>query len=198
MRRRAAGFTLVEVAIAAALFSLIMLGLLAALRGMGQASERATEHIQRIDDMRLISDVLRNLLGQAQLLSATEEGGSPLPPLSGAAQEIIWIAPMPAYHGTGGLHLFRLAQTQADGATPLILQYVPYTQPLTLPDWSAAESYRLLETTQSVAFAYQGAEGEEWLTEWVDPQLPARVRLRIAERERHWPELVAPIYGYAP
>lgn len=195
MTRRCRGFTLIEVVIAAVLFSLIMLGLLTAMRGMADAAERSTAAIERIDNMRLISEALRNLISNAENIVIADIDVGHLPPLAGNAMEMLWFAPMPAYHSTGGLHLFHLAVQDFAGESTLVLQFIPYTEPPPQPDWSATEPYALLPGVEKVEIAYQGYLQDEWQESWEEPQLPARIRLQLAARGRFWPELVIPVYG---
>lgn len=200
MKRHATGFTLVEVVIAAALFSLIMLGLLSAMRGMADSAGRITQHTERIDNIRLISDVLRNLLSSAQDINISTDSENHLPALVGSTHELIWIAPMPAYHGTGGLHLFRLAAMSppGDARTTLTLSFVPFSLQLIVPNWSAVDPYILIPDVQNFNLGYQGVRDEQWLEDWSEPALPARISVHISSQERNWPEIIIPIYRGAP
>ena len=57
------GFTLVEVLVATALLSLVMLGLLTAMRSFAQSETRIDERIRIDDDLRVSERFLRLVMG---------------------------------------------------------------------------------------------------------------------------------------
>ncbi|GAB1390520.1 hypothetical protein MASR1M6_27020 [Rubrivivax sp.] len=60
-RKARRGLTLVEVMVALAVLSLIVLALGASLRGLSQSSERVDARVEQIDEMRLTVAFLREL-----------------------------------------------------------------------------------------------------------------------------------------
>lgn len=197
---RGRGFTLVEVVVALTLVSLVMLGLVAALRTFGDTGARLEARAARADDMRLVSGLLRQLLrdasGQHPALLAD---GNQAPPLLGAAQSIEWLAPMPARHGAGGLHRLRLyVRPQGSGAA-LSLQFVPFVPAEKEVDWSAEPVTTLLDDVSSFSVQYQRLGQSAWQSDWDDPMvLPGQLRVRIVAEGGPWPELLVAVLAAEP
>ncbi len=185
-RSFAGGFTLVEVIVALTLVSLIMLGLVSALRTFGDTASALDARSGRSAEARLLADFLRATLTRAtpQPKVRTAEGGAVVP-FSGAANEIRWLGNLPARHGAGGMHYLRLYAS----AGRLYLQYLPHPGNAEPPDWSQAVPHLLSERLDQMRIAYQirpgqpGQAGEpgDWLADWTDSQhLPGRVRIDLA------------------
>lgn len=191
-RRRAIGFTLVEVVVALTLVSLIMLALLAALRAFGDAGARLEARSARDDDMRLVSAFLRQALSEPSGKHLRRlPDGSVAGFFQGDAHALEWLAPMPARYGVGGLHRLRLALRGRE----LVLQFVPFVPSAdSIFDWSAAPAKVLATEVDELAIQYQGLGARRWERTWHEAMvLPARVRLQIAAGGRPWPDLVAAV-----
>lgn len=196
MRSRSRGFTLVEVLIALVLLSLIMTGLVASLRTFGDTASRIETRIEHAEEVRLVGGFLQQVIGDLLGKQVTLEDGQVQQLFFGSAEELIWLAPMPAHHGVGGLHMFRLRYRARATDPALTLQFAPYFGINRLPDWAALEQRDLLTGLQHLELAYQAAGSRDWLASWTDPQaFPARIRIRLEQRDRYWPELVIPLTG---
>ena len=104
------GFTLVELLVAMALLSLLMLGMASALRSMAQTEERVDSRLAQTDEFRVATGFLDTVLGQVSVRKTTallKEGESPYL-FVGKPDEMAWVGIMPARHGVGGRTFFRL------------------------------------------------------------------------------------------
>lgn len=195
------GFTLVEIVVALTLVSLIMLGLLGALRGLGDSSARVSQVSDRVADMRLISDFLRRAFATTEPLAQIPPGnsgnpGNPAAPATpffrGDPDAVVWVADFPARFGTRGLHFMRLGLIPDASGFALALDYLPYSGPQGAPDWSNSKTHLLVGSVDSFSLAYQGdAPGSSWEQKWDSQQLiPARMKISVQVSGRYWPELI--------
>ncbi len=199
MRRRDAGFTLIEM-----LVTVVVLGLLAAslLQGtrLGVAAWDGAERRQR--EMmaaeaaeRLLRDVIARMLPQ----------GGATPPLIGTPGTMAFRA---SPIGAGNQDAAKAPQAAAPTAAPaiaiglgldaaqrLVLRELPPEPPPGQPRGGVRETV-LLEGVERMAFAYW--QGDAWQTEWRRDGLPrlVRVQYQLAGRNRRqWPPIVIGIPG---
>lgn len=189
------GLTLVEVVVALAVLSLIVLALGASLRGISQSAERVDQRVEAIDEMRVAVGFLQDLLGRTSPLRAP--GPERVLLFDGQTSSLAWVAVMPARFGAGGRHAFRLAaEVLDDGSTALVLRHAPWAPDAgAFPDWSAAEPRVLVREVERLALAY-GGQGVEsgWQPDWpVKDRLPPRVRLALGTAAGDWPLVVLPV-----
>lgn len=201
MRRRARvslrprGLTLVEVIVALAVLSLIVLALGASLRGLSQSADRVDQRVDAVDEMRVAVAFLRDVLERSSVVRT--EG-----PESGLLFQaddlaMAWVGVMPARFGAAGRFAFRLAaEPLDDGSRALVLRFAPWSQDQgTFPDWSQVESRVLVNRVEEFSLSYGGqglAEG--WSTSWADREkLPPRLRLDLAVAGGAWPPVVLPV-----
>lgn len=215
MKGRQWGFTLIEMIVALALVSMIMLGLLAALQTMGKTSATVATVSQRVGDLQLIQTFLGRIVAGARNLSVadgSEDGGqgdgqvqrgenavrANAPYFEGRADRMRWVGVFPARHGVSGMHLFELSVIRDDGDDKLVLAYAPYGGANRPFEERNLRRHLLLEGVTAFRLAYQGDDpSSEWLAEWGadEEALPARVKLLIGAGGRYWPEL---IYAFSP
>lgn len=194
---RGAGFTLVEVVIALTLVSLVMLGLVSALSTFGATAAKLDERVGRSGEARLVTDFLRGTLSRSvRDLRQLLPDGSRHVFFRGGGGELVWLGNMPARHGVGGLHHFRLSVMEEYGRPFLALQYAPYIDDQSVPDWSQIPPHILAEHAASLQVAYQSKplrpeEEAEWFPAWEDGEhLPGRLRIDISADGQHWPPLI--------
>lgn len=199
---RERGMTLVEVVVATAVLSLVVLVLGASLRSMAQSSQRIDERVGAIDEMRVGVGFLRDVLGRVVPLRTAAPGQGLL--FAAAPQEMAWVAVMPARFGAAGRHHFRLAvETLDDGSAGLVLRYAPWAGEAVFPDWAQAESRVLVSQVERLELRY-GGDGVEagWLPAWPDEstpaaargtRLPPRVRIDLATATQVWPPVIVPL-----
>lgn len=189
------GFTLVELLVVLVLLSLVMLALVSALRTASQTEERVDARLQRIDDLRVTNGFLRSVLGRisAQKIGTPVEVGTSPYFFLGAPAEMSWVGVMPARYGAGGRYHFRLS---IGDNQVLVLQYLPWTDASTLPDWSSAQSHPLLQATTAIAMQYEDATVEPpvWMSQWsLIDRLPSKVMISVHTVAGGWPDMVIPM-----
>ncbi len=202
-RRCARGMTLVEVVVAMAVLSLVVLVLGASLRSMAQSAQRIDERVDVIDEMRVATGFLRDVLGRAVEVRVPPPGQGLL--FQAAPQELAWVAVMPARFGAAGRHHFRLAvEAMDDGSQALVLRYAPWTGVAAFPDWAQAESRVLVPQVARFELRY-GGDGVQagWLPTWPpegprDDRLPPRLRLDLATATHVWPPVIVPLRVQSP
>jgi general secretion pathway protein J len=188
-----AGFTLVEVIVAMALLSLVMLVLGSSIRSMGASADRVDARTASMDQMRVATGFLGEIVGRVS--SQPQEPPATGVLFVGAAQAMSWIGVMPARFGPAGRHFFRIAPERLDdGSTGLVLRFIAWRwEQKTMPDWSRADSRVLVRDVDSVALSYQGdGFGQGWIAAWPADakKLPPRVRLLVVARGSEWPPIV--------
>ncbi len=190
--RRCAGLTLVEVVVALAVLSLVVLSLGASLRGLSQSATRVDERVAAIDEMRVASAFLRDVFERTLPLRAADTERRWL--FDTQPQGVAWVAVMPARFGAAGRFAFRLAlEAQGDASQSLVLRYAPLPQPQArFPDWAQAQSRVLAHRVEAFALGYGGdglAAG--WQPQWTDVErMPPRLRLDLTTASLAWPPLV--------
>lgn len=189
---QSAGFTLVELLVVFVLLSLIVLAMASALRTASQTEERVSVRLQRMDDLRIANGFLRSVLGRisAQKTSlAVPVGNSPYF-FTGTSRVMAWVGVMPARYGAGGRHHFRLSLTDKG---QLMLQYQPWVDAATLPDWTTAPSSALLDGVTGLSLRYENASGEPpfWAGEWIlTDRLPDRILIAVQTPSGPWPDII--------
>ncbi len=194
------GFTLVEVLVATALLSLVMLGLLTAMRSFAQSETRIDERIRVDDDLRVSERFLRSVMGTVSPRPRATPAGAPKEvDFFGGAGAMRWIGVMPARHGAGGLYRFHLyaRPATAEGPAALMLEFFPYVPGFEAPlDPAALQSRAMASTPGEVRFRYQDdlESGEQWLAEWPHAdRLPRRVGLTLVSDRLPWPEVIVAV-----
>lgn len=205
MLRSSRGFTLVEVLVATALLSLVMLGLLTAMRSFAQTETRIDERIRIDDDLRVGARFLQTLMSTVSpRLRPTSAGVVKQIDFAGRADSMRWIGVMPARHGAGGLYRFHLYLRPASAGEPaaVMLDFAPYVVGFDAPlDPAAVQSRVMLAGVGELRLRYQDdlRSGEQWLADWPHPdRLPKRIGLSVAGTTHPWPELlvgVLPVTG---
>lgn len=202
-RSRTSGFTLVEVVVALTLLSLILLGLVGAMRSFGQTSARLEAQTLAVDDLRLVGALLQRTIARASRTTYQDPADQAVRTwFAGGGAALAWLGQLPARHGAGGLSHLRLSveeQTGGEGRGRLLLQMVPYAGARNPPDWGALEPRVLLDDVDALRLQYRGYGEAEWLDVWDDPRvLPRFVRIVVAVGGRSWPPIVVQLEQAAP
>lgn len=186
------GFTLVEVVISLALVSLVMLGLVGAMRTFGDSASRMESRSSAIDDLRIVPGFLEQILSRASPRARqSSDAGAPFGWFEAYPQEMAWLGIMPGRHGAGGLSHFRLGLTEQSGSAVLALQLAPFRGDGDAPDWTRVEPEVVADQVVELAFRYLSADGGEWLETWGgDEALPGWVSISIKTRNAVWPTMI--------
>jgi len=198
-RDRRAGFTLIEVLVAMAVLSLILVALYGGLRVAARGWDRGAALVRDAEMLRTSSAFLRRYLEQAYPLLRWKKGTWHLE-FAGDEAQLRFVAPMPPRLGVGGLYELRIStEERADGVALLLHRRLlhPDLDDRAEDDLAAgiADDSMLAEGFREVGFDYFGSERRNdpptWRTRWLDQKrLPALVRMRaVDDRGVAWPEL---------
>lgn len=186
---RARGFTLLELLVVMALLSLLMLGMGSALRSTARVEQGVDARLARADAMRVTSEFLRTVLSRVSARQGVPSEARPdAHAFAGSADSLWWLGVMPARHGAGGMHHFRLG-IEAAG---LVLRYQAWRGEA-LPDWDRAESQLLLAGATRLALRFEDDRHmpSRWVDDWTAPEaLPRRVSLAVGTPSEAWPAIV--------
>lgn len=195
MRADSRGFTLVEMMIALVVLSLISLGTVTAMRTLGMTQERLSATTERVDELRQVSQFLRNSLRQAVVPPQSGFGGTWAEPVAGLAlaedDELIWLAPFDTAGGMGGLIYFRLYRDGSD----LRVQLQPHRDTFDHASWTTlAAGEVLVSGLEDLQIGYRHATGEAWQAAIADDDLsnylPEAIRIVIRADGRFWPDII--------
>lgn len=197
------GFTLLELLVVMSLLSLVMIGLVSALRTMAQTENKIDQRLQRLDEIRVARTFLQQTLSRVSGLIVDEPGatGKRIVPFIATPDSLTWVGIMPARANLGGRHFFRLAIKEDGADHQLVLQFSPWKPDMVVADWSSAESRVLIRDIEKIHIQAQGlpAQGrsatEPWPQGWqegwpIRDSLPERVRLGLVDTQGDWPEWV--------
>lgn len=196
-RTQQSGFTLLELLVAFALMSLLMLGMVSALSGMAQTEERVDRGIHRDDQARTVRAFVSDLLGQVSVTKMQQGPGQPEDVYFEATSDSIqWLGVMPGRHGVGGRHFFRLLVEQDGSRSHLVLRYAPFGDNKGWPNWGEAPSRVLVEDVEQWGLTYEDTRSQPllWLSDWtVESRLPSRLQLQLKANGKSWPLWVVPL-----
>ena len=206
-RPSSAGFTLVEVLVAVSLLAIIMVALGGAMRTMAQTETRVDQRLQRMDDLRVATGFLQQVLGRVsgRKQPAPQGQGGQQVAFRATPTSIEWVGIMPARHGLGGRYFFRLQPEELATGPALVLRFAPWDAAApTFPDWSQATARVLMPALGQFGVEAEGrptltqALPADWPVGWVPGwpvphQLPQRVRISWGTTQSAWPDLVVPI-----
>ena len=195
-----AGFTLVEVLVALALFSLLVTLLFDNVRFGLHAWQHGSAHAEDFEHTMISQDLLRRMIGNLYPMFVTDSGGSqPQIDFDGTKEAISFLASGPTVASGGGRFRFRVFVERQQSRTDLIMSATPE---LASPQAASMTTRTLLlSDIDRAEMSYFGEVTAERRAQWRDSwtqrsDMPGLVRIRVAFRPgdtRLWPELlVAP------
>lgn len=189
------GFTLVEVVVALAIFSLVMLATVTGLRTLGATQAAIERQTGRVDEIRSVSSFIRETLESA-ILSSRRSRLS----LGGRSQEssyfemtrdsLAWKSTILFGEYYGGSYLVRVAREEGQ----LVLRWIDPVLAGVAPDWSKAMSRVLVKELDDFRISYRAEFGSPWTEEPDRNVIPRLVRLQIQAAGRHWPDLICRVH----
>jgi len=194
--RNEAGFTLVELLVALALFSLLTMLLFDNVRAGLHAWRHGSQYAEDLGRRSNVQDSVRRLVGNLYPMAVTDSAGVPRIEFEGSSEHIGFLGKAPSVVGEGGLFRYRLSVERQQDRTDLILSA---TQELSSAQETATPARTLLLPDIAQAeFAYFGNAPDERLAKWQDgwklrADIPKLVRVRVSFRPddtRSWPELL--------
>ena len=202
---RQAGFTLLELLVAMTLLSVIMAGLVSALRTMAQTESKIDQRLLRLDETRIARAFLQQTLARVSSakVDALDATGQKVVQFNVTQDSVTWIGIMPARPNVGGRHFFRLAIEDTPAGRELVIRFIKWTSAAVQPDWALAESRVLAQGVEEFKVQAQGDAptgrgaggnaGAAWPLGWqagwpVADVLPERLRLQMSDARGEWPE----------
>jgi general secretion pathway protein J len=195
-RKSEAGFTLVELLVALALFGLLSVALFGSIRFGMTAWLHGTARADQVGQTLQAQNLLRRLIEDAYPLFLPEVPSGGHVDFDGSRQSLELLAPTPIARSTAGRSRFRFATERRDTTVDLVL-----TSSIELA-WTEQGpppiSAVVLAGVGDVEFSYFGATGSDRAPTWHEawhgqsmlPEL-MRVRVRFADGDlRIWPELL--------
>ena len=202
------GFTLLELLVVMTLLSVIMIGLVSALRTMAQTESRIDARLAHLDEIRVARSFLRQTLGRVSAMTMDAPGaiGEKVTLFAATPNSLTWVGIMPARPDVGGRHYFRLGLEDNATGRELVLRFVPWNPDLALPDWSKADSRVLIAGVQQMTVQAQGlppqsrSPAEPWPKDWqngwpVPDVLPEQVRLSLSDANGDWPDWTVALHA---
>jgi general secretion pathway protein J len=202
-KRRARGFTLLELIVAMVLLGLLSAVLFGSIRLAGRSTDRGEAAAENASSMRLAQQFLRANLEAQHPLRMRKMLDWPLL-FGGSQDELRYASNVPPRISGGGVWFYRLFVLADDARSPLVLER-------TIPDLAAdqfpeftndAERSVLAENIASLKIAYFGRDPDSapsvepsWRDTWSDTQkLPLLIRIDVQPKTGPaWPTLyVAP------
>jgi general secretion pathway protein J len=193
MKRRDAGFTLLELLVAMALLALLMVLLFGGLRFGARAWDSSQAHSTGMDEVRLVQGELQREIEQAYPYWLTTDPLNPSIDFHGAPDSMNFLAPVPQVVAGGGRA--RIAfERRGDGRyEQLMMRAEPE-----LSSGGNAWEEPLLRNIAFVGFSYYGSENPDeppvWHDRWDGARaLPTLIRVHVAFPKgdaRVWPELI--------
>jgi general secretion pathway protein J len=188
------GFTLVELLVALALFSLVTTLLFGAVSfGLGawQKGSAGVEHFERAS---VSQELLRRLIGNLYPMRTDGGGIQPYVEFDGTNDAMSFLGDAPNVMGGARYHFKLFVERQKDRADLRLLSQPELAQ----PQGALATSTVLIEDIALAQFSYLGDapsdRNNRWNESWTKrPEAPKLVRIRIAFRSddaRSWPDLL--------
>jgi general secretion pathway protein J len=186
MKRRSAGFTLIEILTVLSLVGLILAILAQGMRLGMQGAGTYRRAVQTQSGMEPVEHVLR------RMIERMDPGTYPESPLvRGSARELAFTTDLPGRGGNGSMTADVRLEVD-DGH--LVLWWTPHTGGVPFGSPPVAQREILLERVARLDIAYTARQAPEtWLSSWAQPALPNLVRLRIVlpSGSESWPSIVA-------
>jgi len=194
---RERGFTLLEVVVALALFSILMTLVYGALDTAVRAFEAGQERTGEASQRRVVSEFLaRNIAAAAPIAVADGREWSLL--FGGDAASLHWVAELPAHAGAGGLHELELAVEREGGGRALVMRWRALAFDAQGRPSGEFRRRVLAEDVEHLRLRYLGRDDDggplEWREEWsASRRLPLLVELALEPAARAgaepWPAL---------
>ena len=182
LRRRSAGFSLIEILVAMTLAGLVLAAIATVTAKWLPAWQRGLGRVQQSELVALALDRMAADLSAAAFLPAVQGGTEPL--FVGSSDRVVFVRDVLAPGAARGLEVVELAPVPDGRGSAMVRRTAPYAPQAdgALPSFGAP--VRLLRPPVSVSFSYAGRDGA-WHAEWRgEEELPRAVRMVVREAGR--------------
>jgi len=194
-QRPVSGFTLVEMVLALAVLSLVLLATTTGLRTLANTQGSLERLSERVDEVRTVSSFLRDTLESAAVGSAGAGGLA----LGSASREeayfdmtpesLVWKSTILIGENFGGSYLLRVAKED----DLLVLRWQEPDVSGNPGDWSQAQERTLVDDLQEFSVAWRGDYQDSWHQDWQAGDQAGWVRFQIQAADRYWPDLIVQV-----
>lgn len=191
------GFTLVEVVVAMAVLSLLMLATVTGLRTLGNTQVALERKTARVDEVRTVSVFLRDLMesaivgsgGGGLTLGGGSMGSTYFRLIDGGAE---WKSTILFGESFGGTYVVRVAREGDE----LMLRWVePLPNGRPPEKWDDTPSRVLVRELEEFSVFARKEFDSEWQDRWTESrQAPALVRMQVKSSGRFWPDLIMQVH----
>jgi general secretion pathway protein J len=197
-RRRAAGFTLIELTAALVLLALMSSVIYGALSLAGRSWDGGEAKAAQVSEMRHAHEFLREELAAEYPLRLRKAVDFPLL-FVGEHDELRYTASLPTRVAEGGVLYFRLALARNDKSQLIVERLLPDPQATQNPEFQDVEHSVLADGISELKISYFGrdpgavdAEAPSWRDRWDDTQkLPLLMKIEVQPKQGPaWPALV--------
>lgn len=191
-----AGFTLVELLVALALFSLLSVLLFDNVRFGLHAWQYGSARAEHFERSLVSQELLRRIIGNIYPMLVTDGGVQSWVDFDGSKEAVSFLGDAPIVAGGAGRFLLKIFVERQESRTDLVMSARPE---LANPqDSSMTTKTILLPDIDHVELSYFGGAAAERNVKWQDDwkrrtDMPTLVRIRVALRSgdaRSWPDLV--------
>lgn len=205
MKRRAAGFSLLEVLLAITLLALLLAGAMSGIRAATRAMHAGEQNIERTNRLRVAQEFIRREVGRTLPLAFGQERGSGTNfVFQGEKDFVRFVAPMPGHLSRGGPYVQTLELARGPRGMQLLFTHHMlngFDLDKLKQDEGENEAVLLLDGIRSGRFEYRKFDDqnelEDWKDEWENPSsLPVMMRIDLemtAESGLVWPVMEIPL-----
>ena len=187
-RARTAGFTLIEVVIALAIFGFVLAGLAQATRFGVTATNLEDRLAEGAAQLERMDRVLRQLVEQASAPVSTDDK-----PFAGEEHRLTLLTLLPDEPQTQPNMRHAQVAVGVDDRHRLVLRWRPHPNAAAIGQAPPMQEIVLAEGVERIDLAYRAgiSEGGKWSKTWTDTPLPALVQIHfVLSNGRHrWPDM---------
>lgn len=191
-----AGFTLVELLVGLALFSLLITLLFDNVRFGLRAWQNGSANAEQLEQTVVAQDLLRRTVGNLYPMVVGDGTVQPRIDFDGSKEAISFLANAPIVASRGGRFRFQISVERKEDSADLVVTSLP--ELADVQDTSLAAKTLLLSGIEQAEFSYFGEATAERRLQWNDnwakrSDMPKLVRIRLAFHsgaKQVWPELL--------